>query len=83
MADLLDSIMVKGLDLPVAETLGHETDGVAIGHRDGEVFIVLTRNGHAVYIRVSGNALDTFCELLGDAISAATRFEHPSLERVQ
>lgn len=83
MADLLDSIMAKGLDLPVAETLGHETDGVAIGQRDGEVFIALTKNGFARYIRVSGDALDMLCAVLGDAISAATRFEHPSLERMQ
>lgn len=83
MADLLDSVPVKGLDIPIAEVAGHLANGVAIGQRDGEVFIALTKNGFARYIRVSGDVLDMLCAALGDAISAATRFEHPSLERMQ
>lgn len=83
MADLLDSVPVKGLDIPIAEVAGQLVNGVAIGQRDGEVFIALTKNGFARYIRVSGDALDMLCAALGDAIAAATRFEHPSLERVQ
>ena len=83
MAYQLDSVPVKGLDVQVSEVAGHIIEGVAIGQRDGEVFIALTKNGFARYIRVSGDALDKLCELLGDAISAATRFETPSLERMQ
>lgn len=74
---------VKGLSLPVLRAQGHDEDGIAIGHMDGDVFITITRRGVAQCVRLHGDDIDIVGHLMADAMAAATRAAPPTMETRQ
>lgn len=74
---------VVGRDLPVYQSGGHVRDGIAFGVLGAEVFITISRDGRAFYVRLTGEEIDAVAGLLADAVFAATRSEAPTLGSLQ
>lgn len=76
-------LRVVGRDMPVYQSGGHVRDGIAFGILGDEVFITISRDGRAFYVRLSGDEIDAVAGLLADAVFAVTRTEAPTLGTVQ
>lgn len=76
-------LKVQGFDLPVYRSTGNVADGIAFGQMGAEVFITLTCNGEAFYVRLQGDQIDDVGGLMANVMVAATRAARTEPEVMQ